>query len=206
MNSSLMQRADNQAIAHMAWCALVALSLAAQDGHISRQADENDYLANWFTSALREKLFSAKVDIEINWLLNQFIKYGNDTSIKEKLTILWNNSCGKITKESDLLRLTLAIAAATKKEWIYKLIAHHQWEAYALSLSKNSFNCIMINHNSLNEAFDEKGMQRKPIEALIIGKRDELISFLKSHEWHASNDIGCRYFLNSVKRNSVFSF
>jgi len=205
MNSSLAQRENNQVISHIAWCALIALNLAEQEGRITKTENENTFLSSWLNTALVEKRFDHGANQEIHWLISQCNRVDSDAGVKHKLTILWNDSCGKINKESDLLRLTMAINSATKTSWIYKLIEPHQWEAYLLSLSKYSFNCIMINRGSLDQAFDEWGIQKQPINALIIGNKNDLMTCLQHFGWNASNDNGCLYSLHSVSYVDVFS-
>lgn len=39
---------------HLAWCALVALALARQDGGVLSSAQENLFLTRWLASALKQ--------------------------------------------------------------------------------------------------------------------------------------------------------
>ncbi|MCP6275013.1 DUF2913 family protein, partial [Klebsiella pneumoniae] len=44
--------------AHLAWCALVALALARQNGDVVAPAQENLFLTRWLATALRQRRFS----------------------------------------------------------------------------------------------------------------------------------------------------
>lgn len=56
---------------HLAWCALVALALARQDGGVLSPAQENLFLTRWLATALKQRRFSRDVTPDIEWLLKQ---------------------------------------------------------------------------------------------------------------------------------------
>lgn len=188
---------DSQAKAHMAWCALVALFMAVKNGHVPDKKSENDYIYEWLLSALEEKRFCSSATKEIAWLIKQHCKLGNEANIRAKLFFLWNNGAGAIKEDAELLQLTLAVNSAVKDGWIYKLIEDHQWEQYINSLSKHSFDCLMVNRKSLDNAFDTKGRQKGNIDALIIGDISTLIKHLTGFGWYANATNGCCYTLKS---------
>ncbi|EDF0513819.1 DUF2913 family protein [Salmonella enterica subsp. enterica serovar Enteritidis] len=55
---------------HLAWCALVALALARQNGDVLSPAQENLFLTRWLATALKQRRFSREVTPDIEWLLN----------------------------------------------------------------------------------------------------------------------------------------
>jgi hypothetical protein len=57
--------------AHLAWCALVALQLARQDGLISSESQENLFITRWFALAKKQRRFSRDLAADIDWILNQ---------------------------------------------------------------------------------------------------------------------------------------
>ncbi len=56
---------------HLAWCALVALALARQDGSVQSPAQENLFLTRWLATALKQRRFARVVSPDIEWLLKQ---------------------------------------------------------------------------------------------------------------------------------------
>lgn len=52
---------------HMAWCAMVALPLARQDG----PAQENLFLTRWLVTVLKQKRFQRDVTPDIERMLKQ---------------------------------------------------------------------------------------------------------------------------------------
>ncbi|EFT8283626.1 DUF2913 family protein [Salmonella enterica] len=56
---------------HLAWCALVALALARQDGGLLSPAQENLFLTRWLATALKPLRFSGDVTPDIEWLLKR---------------------------------------------------------------------------------------------------------------------------------------
>lgn len=41
---------------HLAWCALVALALARQDGAVQSPAQENIFLTRWLATTLKQRM------------------------------------------------------------------------------------------------------------------------------------------------------
>ena len=71
-----------QKSAHLAWCALVALALAKQDGSIRSPAQENLFLTRWLATELKQRRFPHEVVPDIQWLLQERGQLG----IRTKLT------------------------------------------------------------------------------------------------------------------------
>ncbi|MBE5253992.1 DUF2913 family protein, partial [Mixta sp. Marseille-Q2057] len=51
----------------MAWCTLVALALARQDGGVLSPAQENLFLTRWLATALKQRRFPRDVTPDIEW-------------------------------------------------------------------------------------------------------------------------------------------
>lgn len=56
---------------YLAWCALVALTLARKDGDVLSPAQENLFLTLWLATVLKQWRFSHDVTPDIEWLLRQ---------------------------------------------------------------------------------------------------------------------------------------
>lgn len=70
--------------AHLAWCALVALALARQNGDVVSPAQENLFLTRWLATALRQRRFSRDVASDIEWLLKQGRQLGVNAQLASK--------------------------------------------------------------------------------------------------------------------------
>ncbi|SSM99312.1 integrase [Klebsiella pneumoniae] len=73
--------------AHLAWCALVALALARQNGDVVSPAQENLFLTRWLATALRQRRFSRDVASDIEWLLKQ----GRQLGVNAQLGVVSEN-------------------------------------------------------------------------------------------------------------------
>ncbi|ECF2367666.1 DUF2913 family protein, partial [Salmonella enterica subsp. enterica serovar Mountpleasant] len=47
---------------HLAWCALVALALARQEGGVLSLAQENLFLIRWLAAALKQRRFPREIN------------------------------------------------------------------------------------------------------------------------------------------------
>ena len=95
------------ALSHLAFCALVALGLACQDGVVSKPYAENLFLIRWLASAQKQKRFPRSVAIDIQWMLERGRKYGLAGKLRQYLDYLWCSCSGKLAEQSDLFRLTM---------------------------------------------------------------------------------------------------
>ncbi|MDS4039437.1 hypothetical protein RKI04_24730 [Citrobacter amalonaticus] len=66
MEHSVLSLTDKTA--HLAWCALVSLALARQDGRVMSIYQENIFLTRWFAYAKKQHHFSRDIAIVLDWL------------------------------------------------------------------------------------------------------------------------------------------
>ena len=50
-------------LGHFAWCALVALGLARQEGKATNQVSEHVFISNWLNKAWKDKRFPKSINI-----------------------------------------------------------------------------------------------------------------------------------------------
>ncbi|PHI29190.1 DUF2913 family protein [Budvicia aquatica] len=55
-------------LAHLLFCALVALHLAKRDGRVIHIASEDWFLVDWLATAQRQKRFAKNMAADIRWL------------------------------------------------------------------------------------------------------------------------------------------
>jgi hypothetical protein len=56
---------------HLAWCALIALLTAREDGLVESESQENLFITRWFAQAKKQRRFSRDVATDVDWILNQ---------------------------------------------------------------------------------------------------------------------------------------
>ncbi len=56
---------------HLAWCALIALLTAREDGLVESESQENLFITRWFTQVKKQRRFSRDVATDVDWILNQ---------------------------------------------------------------------------------------------------------------------------------------
>ncbi|ACB92831.1 DUF2913 family protein [Xylella fastidiosa subsp. fastidiosa] len=89
-------------LGHLAWCALVALALARQNGDVLSQAQENLFLTRWLGTALKQRRFSHDVAPDIEWLLKKGRQLGISAKLGSKLNYLWCSCIGSLSEQNDL--------------------------------------------------------------------------------------------------------
>ncbi|EIJ4064721.1 DUF2913 family protein [Salmonella enterica] len=170
---------------HLAWCALVALALARQDGGVISPAQENLFLTRWLATALKQRRFSREVTPDIEWLLKQGRQMDVSAKLASKLDYLWRSCTGELSEQSDLFRLTYALETAKDMHWNYRLLSDREWSgrnAVALSAGVNG---IYLSRVSLDAAFDDNGRQINPLMARMTGSIAGMMKLFDRCGWQA---------------------
>lgn len=169
----------------MAWCALVALHIARQDGVVSGESQESLFLTRWLATAQKQKRFPREVAPDIEWLLKQGRLYGVRAKLASKLEYLWHSCTGEISVQSDLFRLTYAIENAKSMHWTYRLLSDREWSGRHAVPVNPAVNCISLSKSSLDAAFDDDGRLKGNLMARITGNLPGLSVLLSRCGWEA---------------------
>ena len=110
--------------AHLAWCALVGLALARQNGDVVSPVQENLFLNRWMATALKHRRFSPHVVPDIARLPKHIRHPGANAKLARKLNYLWRSSSGELSAQNDLFRLTHALETAKDMCWNYRLCSY----------------------------------------------------------------------------------
>ncbi|EDV0528632.1 DUF2913 family protein [Salmonella enterica subsp. enterica] len=170
---------------HLAWCALVALALARQNGDVLSAAQENLFLTRWLATALKQRRFSRDVAPDIEWLLKQGRQLGVSAKLVRKLNYLWRSCTGELSEQNDLFRLTYALETAKDMHWQYRLLNDREWSgrnAVALSAGVNG---IYLSRANLDAAFDDNGRQINPLMARLTGSIVGMMKVFDRCGWQA---------------------
>ncbi|MBC6504644.1 DUF2913 family protein [Citrobacter freundii] len=170
---------------HLAWCALVALQLARQDGLISSESQENIFITRWFALAKKQRRFSRDLVTDIDWILNQGLSLGMRARLKQKLDYIWRSCTGELLEQNDMFRLTYAMELATQHDWTYHAFSDRDWSGRHRIQTSASVNSICLLKSALDIAFNEEGKQVLPVPARISGLVEALNELLKSCGWIA---------------------
>lgn len=112
---------------HLAWCALVSLLTAREDGLVESESQENLFVTRWFALAKKQRRFSRDVATDIDWILNQGRTQGVRARLRHKLDYLWRSCTGELSEQNDLFRLTYALELAKQYDWVYHVLSDSEW-------------------------------------------------------------------------------
>ncbi|EBO8100958.1 DUF2913 family protein [Salmonella enterica] len=170
---------------HLAWCALVALQLARQDGLINSELQENLFITRWFALAKKQRRFSRDLATDIDWILNQGRSLGMRARLKQKLDYIWRSCNGELLEQNDMFRLTYAMELLMEHAWVYQALSDRDWAGRHRIQTSASVNSICLLKSALDIAFNEEGKQILPVPARISGQVEALDELLKRCGWIA---------------------
>ena len=173
---------------HLAWCALVALALARQNGDVLSPAQENIFLTRWLATALKQRRFSRDVTPDIEWLLKQGRQLGVSAKLASKLNYLWRSCTGELSEQNDLFRLTCALETAKDMSWNYRLLSDREWSGRNAVPLSASVNGIYLSRANLDVAFDDTGRQINPLTARLTGNVAGVMKLFNHCGWQAESE------------------
>lgn len=96
-------------LAHFAWCALVGLRLAQQDGQALSPLTTHTFLLRWLAAAQKQRRLPRSVALDIDSLLRLGRQKGLAADLQQRLQYLLDSCSNPVSQQSDLFRLTHAI-------------------------------------------------------------------------------------------------
>lgn len=163
------------ALSHLAFCALVALGLARQDGVAGTPYAENLFLIRWLATAQKQKRFSKSIAIDITWLLERGRKHGPAGKLRQHLEYLWSSCSGNLTAQSDLFRLTYATETLKDQGWDNYVMDTREWKS-GVTRTPSLTNGFYVEKTALNAAFTQDGRHLNPVPFRIIG---DAVTFIR---------------------------
>lgn len=170
---------------HLAWCALVALSLARQDGSVQSTAQENLFLTRWLSTALKQRRFPRDINQDIEWLLRQGRQQGVNSKLADKLNYLWRSCTGELSEQDELFRLIFALKTAKEMHWSYRVLSDREWTGRNAVVLNDTVNGIYLLHSNLDAAFDNDGRQINPLMARMTGNVAGVMKLFLRCGWQA---------------------
>jgi Protein of unknown function (DUF2913) len=153
-------------LAHLAFCALVALQTAVQDGAVTSPMAEHFFIVRWLATAQKQKRFPKTVAIDIQLLLDKGRKQGNGAKLKSHLEYVWRSCNGEIRQQSDLFRLTYTLESLKVLGWRNELVTPAEWDSEALDDVAPAMYVIKA---ALQSAFTNEGQLVTPLTFKVVG-------------------------------------
>ncbi|WMT14587.1 DUF2913 family protein [Serratia fonticola] len=162
-------------LAHLAFCALVALQTAVQDGAVTSPMAEHLFIVRWLATAQKQKRFPKTVAIDIQLLLDKGRKPGNGAKLKSHLEYVWRSCSGEIRQQSDLFRLTYTLESLKVLGWRNELVTPAEWDSEALDEADPALYVINV---ALQSAFTKEGQLITPLEFKVAGDAQFVVDAL----------------------------
>jgi Protein of unknown function (DUF2913). len=170
------------ALAHFAWCALIALRTAQQDGQALSPLSTHAFLLRWLTVAYKQKRFPRAIASDIEGLLALGRNKGLAASLFSRLEYLWSSCSGPVSAQSDLYRLTYAIEQLKSQGWINAVVSDEDWDNEAPLLQEYSnTDALLVRKSALTGGFSVEGKLVAPVEFLVTGNLSACMAVFQSH-------------------------
>jgi len=170
-------------LAHLAWCILVAVGLARQQGKVHSTLQTHMFIMQWLLTAQKRKLFPITLGQDIIWLQEQGKRYGPSARLYSKVEYIWLASSGELTQQSTLFRFTYMIDTLRTMGWIDWLVSAKEWED-KVKLAGNVC-AIYTPKDELHQVFTEKGELIRPMELRLTGDISGIPALLAQCHLHA---------------------
>lgn len=172
-------------LAHFAWCALIALCIAQQDGQALSSLTVHTFLLRWLAVAQKQKRFPRTIASDIEELLALGRKKGSAANLLNRLEYLWTSCTGPVAVQSDLYRLTFAIEQLKSQGWINAAVSDDDWDGEALAEEYGDTAALLVKKSTLARGFSNAGKLIAPVEFLMVGDASMCIATFQSNELHA---------------------
>ncbi|MHA3341299.1 DUF2913 family protein [Yersinia pseudotuberculosis] len=153
-------------LAHLAFCALVALQTAIQDGAVTSPMAEHLFIVRWLATAQKQKRFPKTVAIDIQLLLDKGRKQGIGAKLKSHLEYVWRSCSGEIRQQSDLFRLTYTLESLKVLGWRNELVTPTEWDSEVLDEADPALYVVKA---ALQSAFNSEGHLVTPLTFKVVG-------------------------------------
>ena len=169
-------------LAHFAWCALVALRTAQQDGQALSPLSMHAFLLRWLTVAYKQKRFPRAIASDIESLVVLGRQKGLAASLFSRLEYLWSSCSGPVSAQSDLYRLTYAIEQLKSQGWVNAAVSDGDWGNEALLVKEYSdTDALLVRKSALTGGFSDEGKLIALVEFLVTGNLSTCAEVFQAH-------------------------
>lgn len=164
---------------HLAWCGLVALNIARQDGIVCSSAQENLFLCRWLATAEKKRLFRRELASDILWLLKEGREKGLRADLPGKMEYLWRASHGDLLDQNDLYRLQHIMHAVKLTGINYGVLTEREWSGRHAVRLNEKVPGVYLRKADIDSGFSPEGNQLNLLAVRItanLSAVDELLS------------------------------
>ncbi|PWI78386.1 hypothetical protein DEO48_19460 [Enterobacter sp. CGMCC 5087] len=172
-------------LAHLAWCILVAVGLARQQGKVHSTLQTHMFIMQWLLTAQKRKLFPITLAQDIIWLQEQGKCYGLSARLYSKVEYIWLASSGELAQQSTLFRFTYMIDTLRTMGWKDVLLSTKEWEAGLMPAGNTS--AIYTPKDKLHQVFSENGDLLMPMDLRLTGDISGIPALLAQCNLHAEH-------------------
>ncbi|EWG71159.1 MULTISPECIES: DUF2913 family protein [unclassified Enterobacter] len=170
------------ALAHFAWCALVALRTAQQDGQALSPLSTHAFLLRWLATAQKQKRFPRAIASDIERLVVLGRQKGPAASLFSRLEYLWSSCYGPVSAQSDLYWLTYAIEQLKSQGWVNAAVSDGDWDNEALLVQEyRDTDALLVRKSALTCGFSDEGKLVAPLEFLVTGNLSACTEVFQAH-------------------------
>ncbi len=168
-------------LAHFAWCALMALHFAWQDGLALSPLSTHTFLLRWLAVAQKQHRFPKSVAGDIDTLLALGRKKGPGAGLHARFGDLFDTCSQPATQQSALHRLTYAIEKLKTLGWVNAVLEDDEWNSDALAAEYNDISALLVKKSDLHHHFSEQGRLLTPAEMLVIGNSGDVVDVFNTY-------------------------
>ncbi|EOZ9390937.1 DUF2913 family protein [Enterobacter cancerogenus] len=168
-------------LAHFAWCTLVALRTAQQDGQALSPLSTHTFLLRWLTVAYKQKRFPRAIASDIEGLLTLGRNKGLAAGLLNRVEYLWSSCTGPVPAQSDLYRLTYAIEQLKSQGWINAVVSEEDWGSEGLAEEYSDTDALLVRKSALTHGFSDGGKLIAPIEFIVAGDLSACMAVFLTH-------------------------
>ncbi|MNB69202.1 hypothetical protein D3C76_1099990 [compost metagenome] len=178
-------------LAHLAWCALIALRLAQRDSQASSPLMTHTFLIRWLASAQKQHRFPRSVAPDIDSLLNHGRQKGHAAGLHQRLEYLWASCSSPVKQQSDLFRLTYAIETLKAQDWVNAAVADAEWDIPTLLTEYADVSALLVKKSDLVQYFAESGQLTGEVQFVIKGEMKTALAAFDAQAFrYATDDTG----------------
>ncbi|CAH5167399.1 TPA: DUF2913 family protein [Klebsiella pneumoniae] len=159
-------------LAHLAWCALVALRLAQRDDQALSPLMAHTFLLRWLATSQKQRRFPRSVAADIESLLRLGRQKGPAVGLQKRLEYLYESCSSPVSRQSDLFRLTYAIEALKAQGWINATVDDHEWDLPALAAEYTDVSALLVKKSELVRCFADDGRLTAPLAFAVKGNTE----------------------------------
>ncbi|OVZ92741.1 hypothetical protein CBW53_22365 [Yersinia frederiksenii] len=168
-------------LAHFAWCVLVALRTAQQDGKALSPLSTHTFLLRWLTVAYKQKRFPRTIASDIEGLLMLGRNKGLAAGLLNRVEYLWSSCTGSVSAQSDLYRLTYAIEQLKSQGWVNAVVSGRGWDSEGLAEEYSDTDALLVRKSALTHGFSDGGKLIAPIEFIVVGDLSACMAVFQAH-------------------------